>query len=134
GLRVAKSLELPTAKNPGVTGQYRSSEGKTGADVWAKRARWVMLTGKVDAEPVTIAIFDHPKNPGFPTRWHARGYGLFAVNPLGAKALDKDAEAMNFTIDKKQSARFAYRILILSRDATPEDVEAEYQRFIKEVK
>jgi hypothetical protein len=27
-----------------------------------------------------------PKEPGYPTYWHARGYGLFAANPLGNEA------------------------------------------------
>ena len=34
------------------------------------------------------AILDHPQNPGFPTYWHARGYGLFAANNLGQKVFD----------------------------------------------
>ena len=48
-----------------------------------------------DREPITIAMLDHPKNPGFPTYWHARGYGLFAANPLGQKVFSggkRDAE------------------------------------------
>jgi predicted dehydrogenase len=35
-----------------------------------------MLSGSIGSEPVTIAIFDHPTNVGFPTYWHARGTGL----------------------------------------------------------
>ena len=101
GLRVARQLEQPSDKpedftdaggkattvpkldNTGVSGRYESSEGKTGDDVWGTRGRWVMLRGKIDQEDVTLAILDHPKNPGYPTYWHARGYGLFAANPLG---------------------------------------------------
>ena len=44
-----------------------SSEGKKGDAVWGTRARWMMLAGTVDAEPVTLAILDHPSNPGYPT-------------------------------------------------------------------
>ena len=62
---------------------YPSSEGKKGDAVWGTRGRWTMLAGTVGGEPVTIAMLDHPKNPGYPTYWHARGYGLFAANPLG---------------------------------------------------
>ena len=36
---------------------------------------------------MTIAIFDHPGNVNYPTYWHARGYGLFAANPLGRYAI-----------------------------------------------
>jgi hypothetical protein len=134
GLRLASPLESPSKKNPSATGQYRSSEGTTGDAVWGTRGRWVMLTGKLDGQPVTLALFDHPKNPGFPTHWHARGYGLFAANPLGQKSLGKTEPAFDFTVAKGTPARFAYRLLILSREATPADVEAEYQRFIKDVK
>ena len=41
------------------------------------------LTGTVDGKPVTIAILNHPSSTNYPTYWHARGYGLFAANPIG---------------------------------------------------
>jgi hypothetical protein len=134
GARLARSLEANGKKNPEGTGVYTSSEGKTGDAVWGTRARWVMLTGKVDGAPVTLAMLDHPKNPGFPTHWHARGYGLFAANPVGQKSIGKAEQPFTFTVAKGDTARFAYRFLILSRDAPAKDIEAEYQRFIKEVK
>jgi hypothetical protein len=136
GLRVARSLEQPDKKKPNIeaTGLYRSSEGKTGDDVWGTRARWVMLTGKVEGESVTIAMFDHPKNPGHPTYWHARGYGLFAANPFAQKVMSKGKEELNFSLKKGKKARFAYRVVILSRDAKAEDVEAEYKRYVAELR
>jgi hypothetical protein len=130
GLRLASGLEHPSDKNPKGTGHYRSSEGKEGEAVWGTRARWVMLTGTAeDGKPVTIALFDHPGNPGFPTYWHARTWGLFAANPLGQKALSKGKETLGFKIPAKGSATFSYRLLILSRQAKPEEIEAEYRAF-----
>jgi hypothetical protein len=133
-LRLARSLEHPGGKNPEGTGSYRSSEGKVGDDVWGTRARWMMLTGKVGDAPVTIAILDHPKNPGYPTYWHARGYGLFAANPLGQKVFSKGKETLNLVVDKARPARFAYRVVLLSRQASPEEIEAEAKRFTSELK
>jgi hypothetical protein len=130
-LRLARQLEHPGRKNPGGTGEYLSSEGKRGDDVWGTRARWLMLNGKLDGQPVTIAILDHPKNPGHPTYWHARGYGLFAANPLGQKALSKGAQELNFALPAGKSARFAYRVLILDKTAAAAEIEAEYQRFAR---
>jgi hypothetical protein len=139
GIRVAHFLESPTEKggtfmdangNPtvvkatdttGATGVYHTSEGITGDAVWSTRGRWCTLTGDQEGKTETIAILDHPGNPGYPAYWHARGYGLFAVNPLGAHIFDPKAPAMNFTIDKGSSVTFKYRILILSTAAT--DVE-----------
>src|SRR6266699_3474368 len=66
---------------------------------------------------------EQPKNPGFPTYWHARGYGLFAANPLGQKAFTNGKESLNFGLAPQEAATFRYRILILSGAATPEQIE-----------
>ncbi len=152
GLRVRRELEQPADKpeiytdasgkptavakldNTGVTGQYRSSEGKTGDAVWGTRARWTTLAGKVGTEDVTLAILDHPKNAGHPTYWHARGYGLFAANPLGQEALSGGKDKLNFTLEPKQSVTFRHRLLILSGPTAPAEIEKQYSRFVEELK
>jgi hypothetical protein len=152
GLRVRRELEQPsndavtftdasgqptTVKamdNTGVSGLYRSSEGKTGDAVWGTRGRWTMLTGKVNQEAVTLVMLDHPQNVGFPTYWHARGYGLFAANPLGQEIFSNGKEKLNFTIQPKQSATFRYRLVILDGLTTPDQTEAQYRQFVDEVK
>jgi hypothetical protein len=152
GLRVRRELEQPstdavtytdasgkptTVKSMdtnGVTGLYRSSEGKTGDAVWSTRGRWTTLTGKVKQEDITLVILDHPKNAGFPTYWHARGYGLFAANPLGQAVFSNGKENLNLTLQPKESATFRYRVGILDSAATPEQVEAQYRQFVDEVK
>jgi hypothetical protein len=129
GIRVTRALELPADKpeiftdaqgnptevkvlnNDGVTGDYLSSTGKTGNDVWGTRGEWVRLSGQIQGEEVDLAIIDHPKNPGYPTYWHARGYGLFAANTLGQNAFDKKQQ-LNFQLRKGESATFRYRILV----------------------
>ena len=67
----------------GANGVILNSEGRRNAEVWGKPARWVDYSGLVDGEVAGIAIFDHPRNHGHPTHWHAREYGLFAANPFG---------------------------------------------------
>ena len=152
GLRVRRELEQPSNEplvftdasgkptavakldNTGVTGQYRSSEGKTGDTVWGTRGRWTMLAGQVGQEPLTLAILDHPKNVGHPTYWHARGYGLFAANPLGQAALSNGKERLNFKLEPKQAVTFRHRLLILTGPVTPDLIEAQYRRFVDEIK
>jgi len=149
GLRVARSLEqpsttaevftdaaghatsVPVLNNAGVTGRYSSSEGLEGDSVWGTRGRWTMLSGVVSGEPVTVAILDHPKNVGFPTYWHARGYGLFAANPLGQKAFSNGKEQLNFRLAPGESTTFRHRVLILSGTATPAQIEAQYRDFAR---
>ncbi len=149
GLRVVRALEIPSDKpevlytdasgrattvpkmdNTGVNGTYLTSEGKKGDAAWGTRGRWCNLSGLVGSEPVTITILDHPSNPGFPTYWHARGYGLFAANPLGQKVFSNGKEELNFSLAPNTSATFRYRILISSAIATPESTEAAYKDFV----
>jgi len=148
GLRVTRALEIPSDKpevftdasgrpttvatldNTGVNGTYLTSEGKKGDAAWSTRGRWCNLSGMVGDEPVTITILDHPKNPGFPTYWHARGYGLFAANPLGEKIFSNGKEELNFSLAPHASVIFRYRIVISSAILTPEATEAAYKDFV----
>jgi hypothetical protein len=147
GLRVARQLELPSTKpevftdisgrktdvptmdNTGITGNYVTSEGKQGNDAWGTRGRWCMLTGRIGSDTITIAMLDHPSNPGYPTYWHARDYGLFAANPLGQSVFSNGKETLGFALDAKQSVTFRYRILIVDGGLTPARAEREQQAF-----
>jgi hypothetical protein len=149
GMRVARWLESPTEKggtfmdsngNPTqvaaaptsstpATGIYLTSEGIKGDAAWGTRARWCSLTGTDGQHSVTIAIFDHPKNPGYPTFWHARGYGLFAANPLGQSIFAPKSPPINFTMEKDQSAFFSYRTVLFSHPAATPELEREAAHF-----
>lgn len=130
GIRVARQLQLPakediklqerqggttTVKAQGesdITGNYRSSEGITGEDVWSTRAKWMNLYGRIGEEAISIIVCDHPSNTSYPTYWHARGYGLFAANPLGANDFTQGREQVNFVIPAGKSATFRYRVIV----------------------
>ena len=150
GLRVARSLEHPSLQpekftdaqgnvtpvakldTAGVHGHYLSSEGKQGDDVWGTRGKWTVLHGDVGGTPVSVAILDHPKNWGYPTYWHARGYGLFAANPLGQKSLTNGkAEATNYTLAPKTSQTFRHEVVILDGTATPADITKYYTAIVR---
>lgn len=147
GIRVASWLESPTEKggiftdangnptkvtgagSPGASGAYLTSEGKRGDQAWGTRGRWCTLTGSKDNKTATVAILDHPENPGYPTYWHARGYGLFAANPLGRKIFDPRQTAFNYTLEKGQSTTFRYRVVLYPRAVTPEEMNREADAF-----
>jgi hypothetical protein len=152
GIRVARALEQPAEKaevftdasgrpsevpvldNAGVTGVYLSSEGLRGDAVWGTRARWVTLSGRIADEDITLAILDHPRNPGHPTFWHARGYGLFAANPFGAQSYRKEEPIRKHVMEPKDSVTLRYRILLRSRATSPTQAEEDYKRFVDEVR
>src|SRR5207237_99549 len=115
----------------GVTGRYYSSEGLEGDAVWSSRARWTSLRGVVQGEPIAIAILDHPGNYNFPTYWHARGYGLYAANPFGAKDFTNGKTIDNFTLAPGKSTTFRHRIVILNGPSTSETIEQQYRDFTR---
>ena len=136
-LRVARQMEQPSTKpevftdaqgiatkvpmlnNEGVTGLYHSSEGVKGDDVWGTRAKWMKLTGKVNNETLSVALIDNPQNIGYPTYWHARGYGLFAANPLAPSIMSSGKDsAMNYTLPAGKAVTFRHRLVIQSGELT----------------
>ena len=148
GIRLARELEHPTNEpqkftdangiptdvaklnNEGVTGKYRSSEGIEGDNVWATRGKWVNLNGQIGDEKVSLVILDNPKNVGYPTYWHARGYGLFAANPLGQKEFSKGKETLNYKLKAGQSVVFRYKVLINSgSNLSDAEVNKQFQAF-----
>jgi hypothetical protein len=147
-IRTARELELPsdnpvnlsdenghktTVQVVDNTGNYMSSEGIEGTDVWGTRAKWMALSGTINKQDVTLVIMDEPKNIGHPTYWHARSYGLFSANPFGQKAFTDGKEAsMNFSLKPNSSVTFTYRIGILNGNYSREQLESEYQKFIND--
>jgi hypothetical protein len=150
GIRVARPLEepareplvftdasgaptsVPVLDDAGVDGEYRSSEGLRGGPVWGTRGRWVALAGRVEGEDVVLLILDHPANPGHPSYWHARGYGLFAANPLGQKVFSEGREELAFALEAGESAVFRHRLLVLSGAFSAERAEAAWRSFAAE--
>lgn len=122
--------EEPVVETDTATGTYESPDGTTGTAVWGTRAPWMKLAGTVDGEAVTVALMDHPDNPGHPTHWHARGYGLFAANPLGAAAFTDGERRVEFSLAAGESATFDYRLAVLSGDPDREAVADRHRSFV----
>jgi hypothetical protein len=148
GLRVARELEMPSKQadqfvdaqgnvtqlpminNEGVSGMYVNKEGVKGDETWGKRSVWTALNGKKDGSDISIVIIDHPANVGYPTYWHARGYGLFAANPLGQSIFSNGKESLNYKLSAGKKSEFKYRIIIYSgTHLTDQQIEKFSQKF-----
>ncbi len=141
GLRVIPELQIPSKQDASFkddknnvtnvkadvrsTGNYLTSEGKQGDSAWGTRGRWCLLYGTKNNSEISIGIIDHPNNPGYPTYWHARGYGLFAANPLGQKVFSNGKDSLNLTLQKNQSVTFRYRVVIASGNKRLSNAEIE---------
>lgn len=149
GVRVTKELEHPddgeitavgedgdTAEIPGDrdrTGEYLSSEGVRGVDAWGTRAEWMALSGTVEGSDVAVAIMDHPDNVGHPTYWHARGYGLFAANPLGQSVFSDGEEHLGYALVEDESTTFRHRIAVIDGHPDGDELDGRYEAFVDAV-
>lgn len=130
GLRLAHELQTPTDKDQKFTddkgivtivkggtdnaanGNYITSEGKMGDAAWGTRGAWCKVFGKMNNDSVSVVMIDHHQNPNYPTFWHARGYGLFAANPLGEKIFTNGKSTKNLKLATGESVTFRYRIVL----------------------
>ncbi len=115
-----------------ASGNYLTSEGKTGNDAWSTRAQVVQeYWAKWADDSVSVTIIDHPSNVNYPTFWHARGYGLFAANPLGENIFTNGKTAKNLQLQKGESVTFRYRVVIQNGNSTlsPKQIDALADQF-----
>jgi hypothetical protein len=110
--------------------RLRNSEGLMGTkDIWGKPARWTDFSAETGGTRAGVAMFDHPSNLRYPTRWHARGYGLNAANPFALKSFTKDPAADgSFTLPAGQKLVLRYRAVIY--EGSP-DIEALWREYAK---
>jgi hypothetical protein len=80
------------------------------------------LSSEINGEKVSLVIIDYPSNVGYPTYWHARGYGLFAANTLGQKIFSDGEKELNFSMDKGDTTTFKYRLVVASEDLSDEKI------------
>ena len=95
-------------------------------NIWGKRSNWVDYSTDLDGEKLGVAMFDHPSNPRHPTYWHARDYGLFALNPFGRSAFDPKQEESLWKLPKGEKIEFRWRVLIHPGDASVADLYKDY--------
>ncbi|NLO72079.1 MAG: hypothetical protein GX102_14275 [Porphyromonadaceae bacterium] len=126
-----KLAENPFINNDGVNGLYRNAEGKKGeSEVWGKRTPWVAVAAEKDNELITIVMLDHKKNPYFPAWPHAREYGLFALNNLGGKAMDKTTETPRIELKPGEKVVFKHK-LIVSGNLSDDQINSYKNEFWK---
>jgi hypothetical protein len=128
GLRVH-----PELREDKGTGKISNADGlETEKDCWSKESPWVDYSGMVEGVPVGVAIFDHPTNFR-KSRWHVRGYGLFAANPFGGQAYTRDpANNGTYKLEARKTFTLRYAVYVHEGDSAQGKVAATYQRYASE--
>ena len=112
--------ELRADKGTGVITNSRGGHGES--ECWSKEAEWCDYAGKIGEAFFGITAYDHADNERYPTTWHVRDYGLFAANNLHFKG--------GLTIEEGKTLTYKYRILLRRDEASMEELEKRYQRYL----
>lgn len=115
GVRMHPDINVSSGKG----GQMENSYGAVGeAECWSKKAHWCDYHGVVNGQRVGVAILDNAANLRFPTHWHIRDYGLFAVNPW--------YWAGDYTLSAGETLRFRYRVIVHAGDTREAHIAEQY--------
>lgn len=151
GYRTPGSMDVTAVERQASWGGHiLNSSQETDEDTWGKRASWVDYYGPVpkrlsdselkniDSEkpetiPLTTAgvdIMNHPSGFRYPSWYHVRTYGLFAVNPFGIMNFEPNARLDgSVTLEKGDSLSFRYRVLIHDASLTFEELQNLFNEY-----
>ncbi len=119
------------ADKKGDNGILVNSQGQQADKAWGRKARWVDCSGMVEGKRYGFAMFDAPGNLRHPETWHARTYGLCAVNPFGLHDFPggKGGPRGDWTIEAGKSATLRYRIYFHTGDSKQAGVDARWNDY-----
>ncbi len=150
GVRIPGSMDVNAlARNPHWGGTIVNSEGLEGDSAWGKPASWVNYSGPVfphltDEElqcaqngefvptmtEAGILLMNHPSSFRYPSRYHVRGYGLFAVNPFALDGFGIMGEGSGaLTLKKGEKLSFRYRVLFYDGKITAKDADQLFDQY-----
>ncbi len=129
GFRMVPSLALT---GEGAKGRVIDSEGREGAAVWGKRARWIAYDGPIDGARVGVVMMDHPSNLRHPTWWHARDYGLAAANPFGQHDFEGvPGKPGEYVLQAQGALTLRHRIVFFEGPADAKRIETWFDEFAR---
>lgn len=117
GIRVAESMKVTNG------GTMINSYGAVGEEeCWGRAANWCDYYGITDGYLSGIAVYDHPENDRYPTRWHIRNYGLFAPNNFyftGSR-----------TLEEGENVTYRYRMFFHDGDTKSAQVAQRFHDYV----
>lgn len=112
--RVNLTMSVESKSKKGSGAKIINANGLSNAAAWGQPARWCDYSGpQADGTNAGLTIFDHQSNVHHPARWHVRGYGLFAANPLGAGHFTGEKiRAKSITVTPDRPLTLQYRTVL----------------------
>jgi hypothetical protein len=126
------AVRLATQLDEVGGGRIHNAHGQTGeGQCWGKPADWCDYVGTVEGAALGISILDAPSNLNHPPRWHIRGYGLFAVNPIGLRDFTGGSQTRSQTWAAGETVEFDCRILLHEGTTEGADIAGRYRAYAR---
>jgi hypothetical protein len=111
-----------------AAGEFVTSDNKEGEAVRGSEkltpARWCAYRSQADGKPVTVAIFDSPKNPRHPNKF-------FTMRPFAYLAATLNLWKEPMTIKAGKPLRLTYGVVAWDGRIDAADIEKTYERWTK---
>jgi hypothetical protein len=118
------AARVPPSLPAGVKGgqsKVLSSAGASGElECRSKPAVWCDFSGPVGDKTYGVVLFDDPKNPGSPTPFHVRAWGL--LTHIGVH---------DWTLKNGQSQSIRHRLVFHPGDAKSAKLDERYKEFVE---
>ena len=98
----------------------RKEEGTFG-----KSSPWCDYSGSRNGAVEGLAIFDHPGNPWYPSRWFTRDYGFFSPTEMNW------LPGGEVHIPEGEQHTLRYRVVVHTGSAEEAKIGEEYERWVK---
>ena len=109
-----------------VGGHFQNADGKTGVkDTNDKRSAWCAYSAKANGKPVTVAMFDCPKNPRHPATWFTMDSRFSYL----AATLDLSKRPLVVEADRPLELR--YGVALWDGQVSTDQIHATYRRFFE---
>ena len=123
------AVRVPDDFREKAGGELVHADGSRGeAKVWGRESEWMTYTGDSRGTPFGITLIDHPSNFR-PSRYHARGYGLFSINPFGPHKYSRGEQPESpVTLQPGEEVRLTYGLWI-HRPTGQDEIEQVASQF-----
>jgi hypothetical protein len=106
-------------------GAFRNADGKTGVEGTNDvRTRWCAYSAAADGKPVTVAMFDCPRNPRHPATWFTMD------SPFAYLAATLHLHKEPLVIESGEPLELRYGVALWDGHVEPNTIEKAYQQFV----
>jgi len=105
-------------------GTLVNAEGKSGEKgTWGVNSAWCDYFGTRGGVTEGLAIFQHPKNRWFPSRWFTRDYGFFSPTPMNW------LENGKLELPKGKKLTLRYRVVVHNGDTKTARINTLFEQY-----